>query len=73
MMFHAAPLQSHADQLAKEIRHASPETRLRLQPELGRLLQELEQAGTTVPARLRNLHEQLLEEAIEAQFDNLPI
>lgn len=72
-MYHSAPLVSHADQLAREIKLASAETRLRMQPELGRVLQELEQAGTAVPARLRNLHEQLLEEAIEAQFDNLPI
>ena len=72
-MYHGAPLVSHADQLAQEIKLASPETRLKMQPELGKVLQELEQAGTVVPARLRNLHEQLLEEAIEAQFDNLPI
>ncbi len=72
-MYHSAPLVSHADQLALQIRQASSETRLKLQPELGQVLQELEQAGTAVPARLRNLHELLLEEAIEAQFDNLPI
>jgi len=72
-MFHSAPLVSHADQLAKDIRNAPPEVRLQMQPDFGKVLQELEQAGTEVPARLRNLHEQLLEEAIEAQFDNLPI
>ncbi len=72
-MYHRAPHVSHADQLAQEIRLASAEARLRMQPKLGKVLQELEQAGTAVPARLRNLHEQLLEEAIEAQFDNLPI
>lgn len=72
-MYHSAPLVSQADHLAHEIRRASSSTRLRMQPEFGRVLQELEQAGTAVPARLRNLHEQLLEEAIEAQFDNLPI
>lgn len=72
-MYHSAPLVSHADELAQQIRQASPEIRLKMQPDFGRVLQELEQAGTAVPARLRNLHEQLLEEAIEAQFDNLPI
>lgn len=72
-MFHSAPLVSHADDMAMRIKEASPDQRLAMQPEFGRVLQELEQAGTTIPARLRNLHEQLLEEAIEAQFDNLPI
>lgn len=72
-MYHSAPLVSHADQLAQEIKRASAESRLRMQPELGKVLQELELAGTSVPARLRNLHEQLLEEAIEARFDNLPV
>lgn len=72
-MYVSAPLVSHADEMAMEIREASSEMRLKLQPQFGRVLQELELAGTSVPARLRNLHEQLLEEAIEAQFDNLPI
>jgi hypothetical protein len=73
MNYQSAPLISHADELARSIRNAPAQDRLRLQPDLGRLLQEMEQAGTNVPARLRNLHEQLLEEAIEAQFDNLPV
>lgn len=72
-MYHSAPLVSHADELATEIRDASPDRRLQLEPHFGRVLQELDRAGTLVPARLRNLHEQLLEEAIEAKFDNLPI
>lgn len=72
-MFHSAPVISHADELAQKIRASSPDDRLKLQPEFGRVLQELEQNGAAIPARLRNLHEQLLEEAIEARFDNLPI
>lgn len=72
-MYHSAPVFSHADDLARQIKEANASARLRLQPQFGRVLQELEQAGTRVPARLRNLHEQLLEEAIEARFDNLPI
>ena len=72
-MYHSATMVSHADELAKEIKASTPDRRLALQPEFGRVLQELEQAGTAVPARLRNLHELLLEEAIEARFDNLPI
>ncbi|MEM6308708.1 MAG: hypothetical protein AAF754_01565 [Pseudomonadota bacterium] len=72
-MYHSAPILSVADELAAQIKDASTEERLRLQPQFGRVLQEMEQAGTLVPARLRNLHEQLLEETIEARFDNLPI
>ncbi len=72
-MRHAAPMVTQADKLASEIRAATPDLRLRLQPKFGRVLQDLELAGTSVPARLRNLHEQLLEEAIEARFDNLPV
>lgn len=64
---------SEADELAREIRESSPVKRLELQPAFGRVLQDIEQTGLTVPARLRNLHEQLLEEAIEARFDNLPV
>lgn len=72
-MFISAPLVSHADEMAAIIREASPEVRLEMQAHFGRVLQELEQAGTVIPGRLRNLHEQLLEEAIEARFDNFPV
>lgn len=72
-MYHSAPILSEVDNLAAQIRAASPEERVKLQPGFGRALQQMEQSGKTVPARLRNLHEQLLEEAIEDQFDNLPI
>ncbi|MFK7877011.1 MAG: hypothetical protein AB8B71_14710 [Paracoccaceae bacterium] len=72
-MMISAPLVSHADTLAMEIQSATPAARLKLQPEFGKLLQDMAKSGARVPARLRNLHEQLLEEAIEARFDNFPI
>ena len=72
-VYHSAQIVSEADALAQEIREASSERRLQLQPAFGRVLQNLEQMGADVPPRLRNLHEQLLEEAIEARFDNLPV
>ena len=62
-----------AMQLEQELRAASSAKRLELQPELDRLLRQLEGEGTAVPRRLRNLHQQLLDEAMEAKFDNLPI
>lgn len=72
-MYNAAPMEMQVDQLERELKTASPEKRLRLQPEFGKVLKQLEIAGSVVPARLRNLHDQLLDEAIEDRFDNLPI
>lgn len=72
-MFHSAQIVSEAEELAEKIRKAGPDTRLELQPVFGEVLQTIERSGTDVPPRLRNLHEQLIEEAIEARFDNLPI
>jgi len=72
-MYSNAPLISDAEAMAKTIRGADSDERLKLQAHFGRLLQEIERAGIELPSRLRNLHEQLLEEAIEARFDNLPI
>ena len=65
--------ERHVQELERELRGANAERRLSLQPELDRAMKDLETTGTAIPARLRNLHEQLLEEAIEARFDNLPI
>ncbi len=66
-------LSSSADQLEKRLRQASSAQRLKLQPEFGRLLQDIEKSGSRIPSRLQRLHEQLLDEVIEARFDNLPI
>lgn len=72
-MHNAAPMEIQVTELEQELLVASPERRLRLQPEFGKVLKQLEIAGGAIPARLRNLHDQLLDEAIEARFDNLPI
>ncbi|THH38083.1 hypothetical protein E4Z66_00445 [Aliishimia ponticola] len=72
-MYEPAPKVTDADRLAREIRESSTDRRIELQPLFGRMLQGLEESGVPVPARMRNLHEQLLEEAIEAKFDNLPV
>lgn len=72
-MFHDPIGQSHIEVLANEVRKASAMRRLELQPKFSRMIADMQRSGQPVPARLRNLHEQLLEEAIEARFDNLPV
>jgi hypothetical protein len=52
---------------------ADPEGGWRHEEELHAALEELRRAGGEVPARLRDLDDRLIESAIEARFDNLPI
>ncbi|WP_135501968.1 hypothetical protein [Roseovarius aestuariivivens] len=47
--------------------------RYRLQPRLAGLLGQMRDAGEPIPAKLRRLNDELLDEAIEAQFDNMPV
>ncbi len=72
-MYHDPFGGSHSDELARQISEATAAQRLELQPKLGRMIEDMQKAGLSVPVRLRNLHEQLLDEVIEARFDNLPI
>lgn len=72
-MYHDPFGGSNSEDLARQISDASAAQRLELQPKLGRMIEDMQKAGIAVPARLRNLHEQLLDEVIEARFDNLPI
>ena len=72
-MFHDKDLNPGADALVQEIATANSALRLQLQPQLTRMVEDMQKSGAPVPPRLRNLNEQLLDEAIEARFDNLPI
>lgn len=72
-MYHPKQIVSDADALVAEIKQADERGRLALQPKLQRLLAQMNATGTRVPAKLSDLHDQILEEAIEARFDNLPI
>jgi len=65
--------QKRIRELTARINAAEPGTRHGLQPELERLIHELEAASVLVPPELRDLNEILLGEAIEAQFDNMPV
>lgn len=66
-------LFEHADALSQKFDHADEEARLAMQPQLSRLINQFEAEGTTIPRKLRYMNAVLVEEAIEAQFDNLPV
>ena len=54
--------------------HATPTaTRYRLEPQLRKVIASLRSEGHAVPARIKALHTALLAEAIEAEFDNMPV
>lgn len=64
---------SHAESLEAEIARANSLTRISLQPRLQKFLTHLESDGIRVPARLKKLNAELIDEAIEARFDNMPV
>ncbi|MEP4194623.1 MAG: hypothetical protein ABJL99_03215 [Aliishimia sp.] len=72
-MYRNSPIMSRVEDLASQIARANALTRLELQPKLDRLLSEMKKSGTAIPAGIRNLHEQLIDEVFEDRFDNLPI
>jgi len=68
-----SPLRQNAEVLGAEIAQASPEKRQRLQPEFNRILARLKAEGVRIPNHLRELDAELLDEMIEARFDNMPV
>ncbi|MFY9210890.1 MAG: hypothetical protein WAO69_07160 [Aestuariivita sp.] len=65
--------KTRAESLEWEIERASASTRLALQPRLEKFLAHLEADGIRVPRRLKKLNSELIDEAIEARFDNMPV
>ena len=61
------------DQLEKQINAGPAADRKQFQHELHRLVEQVLASGGTVPPRVLDLDVTLTEEAIEAQFDNLPV
>lgn len=59
--------------LKRRIARANPEERQLLRPHVDQMMQTMRRKGTVVPRQLQALHNTLLEEAIEDQFDNLPV
>lgn len=66
-------LYSEAEQLEERLKGACLETRLALQPSVTKVIDRMRQQGMHIPSRLRRLDAALCEDAMEAQFDNLPV
>lgn len=66
-------LKQRAEHLENRISRSDYLERLRLQPEFSRVIDRLRAEGVRVPTHLSNLEYSLAEEAIEAQFDNMPV
>jgi len=69
----AQDLNEAIENLEQRIAGASCAERLKLQPEFSKILARMKIEGQTVPKRLRRLDAALCEEAVEAQFDNMPV
>ncbi len=66
-------LYIEAKRLENKLRGAALEQRLALRPSVSRVIGHMRAKGLHVPAHLRHLDESLAEDALEAQFDNIPI
>lgn len=66
-------LLSEAEGLERRIEGADLRTRLELQPALSAVIARMRVSGTTIPRRLSSLDAALVDEAIEARFDNVPV
>ncbi|WP_424987793.1 hypothetical protein [Microbulbifer sp. S227A] len=66
-------LQLRAEHLEEQIAAAKAETRIALQPQFSNVLGMIAAGGAKVPRRMRRLDAALVEEAIEARFDNMPV
>lgn len=59
--------------LCEEIKAAAPEKQKLLQQDLHQLVERASALGIALPAAVRDLDEDLTIDAIEAQFDNMPV
>ena len=59
--------------LLLEIKAKDPANRFALQSRLDHLIHEMEAQSLPIDRGVRTLNKQLLDEAIEAQFENLPV
>ncbi len=66
-------LAQELDRLQTLIDADGPETRYRHEPSLRHAIERLHDQGEAVPAHIKELHSTLLSEAIEAEFDNMPV
>lgn len=66
-------LPEDLNRLHDRILDADPDSRKKFLPKLNELIERMDAAGEHVPAGIRDLHEELTADAIEAQFDNMPV
>jgi len=66
-------LSGQAETLQASLEEALPAERLKMQPELARVIRDMKANGIPVSRRLRQLEAALTEEVIEAGFDNMPV
>ena len=66
-------LMRDMDTLHQEIMAVAAGQRLSFQPQLSQLVDAADAAGVEVSVPVRTLCEELESEAIEAQFDNMPV
>ncbi|MBE0452837.1 hypothetical protein [Roseovarius autotrophicus] len=66
-------LNTELDRLQTLIGAAAPDKRYKLEPQLRHVIFSLRNEGHAVPPRIKSLHDTLLSEAIEAEFDNMPV
>ncbi len=66
-------LELQANDLVSQAEAATPAERIRLQPQIDRIVTTLTMQGHRVPCRVKNVNNALKDEALDDMFDNLPI
>jgi hypothetical protein len=66
-------LKVQAAELVEMAEVASHAERMKLQPQIDRVVTTLTMQGQTVPCKLRNINNALKDEALDDMFDNLPV
>lgn len=61
------------DQLEQQMAQSTDETRHQIQAELHKTVERMRAAGLDIPARLKDLDAQAMDEEIEDMFDNMPL
>ncbi|WP_298844675.1 hypothetical protein [uncultured Roseobacter sp.] len=59
--------------LQKQVEKADATERLRLQPQVARVVATMTSRGRAVPAHMRRINHTLMEEAQDDMFDNMPV
>lgn len=62
-----------AEMLERRVAGAGLATRLEIQPQFSRIMDQMRERGVKLPPRLRQLDAALCEDAVEARFDNMPV